>query len=99
MSYSQRGRRLRRVLPLRLRTVFERSTRELRRAHSRRAGRSHHWPAGVEELRAKAPRAAHMVVRARRVRHLYAVRGRLQPEPSLLREIRAQTYIHNIHPI
>jgi len=81
---SQRRRRFRRVLPLRLRTVVERSTRELRRPHSRRAGRSHHRSAGVEKLRAKAPRAAHLVVRARRVRHLHAVRGRVQPEPSQL---------------
>jgi len=83
--HSQRGRRLRRVLPLRLRTIVERSACQLRCSHSRRAGRSHHWSASFEKLRAKAPRAVDMVVRAWRVRHLYAVRGHVQLEPSLLR--------------
>jgi len=83
--HSQRRRRIRRVLPVRLRTIVERSARQLRCTHSRRAGRSHHRSAGVEKLRAKAPRAADMVVRARSVRDMYTVCGRVQREPSLLR--------------
>jgi len=80
--YSKRGRRFRRVLPIRIRTVVERSARELRRAHSRCAGRSHNRSAGAEELRAKTPRTAHLVVRARRLRHVHRVRGRVQRESS-----------------
>jgi len=97
---SQRRRRLRSVLPLRLRTIVERSAGQLRCSHSRCAGRSHHWSAGVEKLRAKAPRAADMVVRARGVRYLYAVCGRVQREPSLLRKpTDLPKYIHMIYNV
>jgi len=92
--HSQRRRRLRRVLPLRLRTIVERSSRQLRCSHSRCAGRSYHRSTGVEKLRAKAPRAADMVVRARSVRYLYTVCGRVQREPSLLRR---PTHLHTVH--
>lgn len=79
---SQRGRRVRRVLPIRVRAVVERAARELRGAHRGRIGRPHHRSAGAEELRAEAPRAAHLVVRPGRVRHLHHVCDRLQRQPS-----------------